>query len=92
MSWGGQPTWDNGFGTSASERLFVMTPTIALLLLKFAQGGGREMKKYRKANQHFPLEIPWGPRTELVGKYEELRLDVIPPPREGAPRQPMDIG
>jgi hypothetical protein len=50
------------------------------------------MATYRKRCHCFPLEIPRGPRAELVSKYEELRLDVIPPPREGAPRQPMDIG
>ncbi len=27
-----------------------------------------------------PLKIPRGPRTELVSKYEELRLNVTPPP------------
>ena len=40
-SWGGQPTWDDGFGASASKCLFVITPTIALFLLKFVQGEGR---------------------------------------------------
>jgi hypothetical protein len=50
------------------------------------------MATYQKRCHRFPLKIPRGPRAELVSKYEELRLDVIPPPREGAPRQPMDIG
>ncbi len=50
------------------------------------------MKRYRKKYRRFPLKIPRGPRAELVSKYEEIRQDVIPPPREGAPRQPMDIG
>ncbi len=50
------------------------------------------MVKYQKRYHRFPLKIPWGPRTELVSKYEELRLDITPPPREGAPHQPMDIG
>ena len=84
-SWGGQPAWDNGFGMSVSECLFVITPTIALLLLKFVQGGGGEMKRYQKAHQRFPLQIPQGPRTELVGKYKELRLDVIHPPARERP-------
>ena len=52
---------------------------------------GREMKKYQKAHQRFPLRIPWEPRTVLVDKYEELRLDVIPPPLRECPAQPMDI-
>jgi hypothetical protein len=55
-------------------------------------GGGREMAKYQKWYHRFPLEIPRGPRTELVSKYKELHLNVTPPPREGVPRQPMDIG
>jgi hypothetical protein len=42
------------------------------------------MKKYRQWYQRFPLRIPRGPYTELVGAYEELRLDVIPPPTENA--------
>ncbi len=50
------------------------------------------MATYRKRRHRFPLKIPWGPRVDLVSKYEELRLDVIPPPREEGPRQPMDIG
>jgi hypothetical protein len=37
------------------------------------------METYRKRCHHFPLKIPRGPRAELVSKYEELRLDVIPP-------------
>jgi hypothetical protein len=37
------------------------------------------MKKYQKAHRRFPLRIPRGPCTELVGKYEELHLDVILP-------------
>jgi hypothetical protein len=44
ISWGRQPTWDDGFGALASERLSVMTPTIALLLLKFAQGEGERWR------------------------------------------------
>jgi len=62
------------------------------LVAEICAGGGREMVAYRKRHHRFPLKIPRGPRTELVGAYEELRLDVIPPPREGAPCQPMDIG
>ena len=38
------------------------------------------MKKYRQRYQRFPLRIHRGPHTELVGAYEELRLDIIPPP------------
>ncbi len=49
------------------------------------------MATYQKWCPHFPLKIPQGPRAELMSKYKELRLDVIPPPREGAPRQLMDI-
>jgi hypothetical protein len=61
------------------------------LVAKICAGGGKEMTKYCKQNCCFPLQIPRGPRTELVAKYKELCLDVIPPPHEGAPRQPMDI-
>ncbi len=38
------------------------------------------MATYQKRCRCFPLKIPRGPRAELVSKYEELRLDVIPPP------------
>ncbi len=38
------------------------------------------MTAYRKRPRRFPLRIPRGPRTGLVGAYEELRLDVTPPP------------
>jgi hypothetical protein len=38
------------------------------------------MAKYQQVNCHFPLAIPRGPRTELVSKYEELCLDITPPP------------
>ena len=62
------------------------------LVAEVYAGGGREMVTYQKRCHYFPLKIPRGLRAELVSKYEELRLDVIPPPREGAPRQPMDIG
>jgi hypothetical protein len=43
------------------------------------------MKKYRQRYQRFPLRIPRGPHTELVGAYEELRLDIIPPPHRERP-------
>ncbi len=42
-------------------------PTI---VSKIRAGGGREMKKYHKINQRFPLKIPRGPRAELLSKYE----------------------
>ena len=76
----GKPTADDGFGASASDNLFVIIPTTVLLLLKFTLGGGKEIVAYRKRYRCFPLRIPWGPRTRLVGAYEELRLDVAPPP------------
>jgi hypothetical protein len=60
-----------------------MTPTIALLLPKFAQMG-EEMKKYQRQYQRFPLRIPQGPHTELKGAYEELHLNEAPP-TEGVP-------
>jgi hypothetical protein len=37
------------------------------------------MATYQKRCHRFPLKIPQGPRAELVSKYEELHLDVIPP-------------
>jgi hypothetical protein len=42
------------------------------------------MVQYWKRYCQFPLKIPRGPRAELVGKYKELRLDVIPPPLQGS--------
>ena len=61
------------------------------IVAEIRAGGGREMATYQKRCRCFPLKIPRGPRAELVSKYEELRLDVTPPPCEGAPRQLMDI-
>jgi hypothetical protein len=55
------------------------------LVAKICAGGGEEMKKYRQRYQRFPLRIHRGPHTELVGAYEELRLDVIPPPHRECP-------
>ncbi len=40
--------------------------------------GGEGDGKVLKAESPFPLQIPQGPRTELVAKYKELRLEVIP--------------
>jgi hypothetical protein len=37
----GKPTEDGGFGASASDSPFVIIPTTALLLLKFALGERR---------------------------------------------------
>jgi hypothetical protein len=50
------------------------------IVAEIRAGGGRAMAKYRKQCHCFPLKIPWGPRAELVNKYKELHLDVIPPP------------
>jgi hypothetical protein len=55
------------------------------LVAKLHAGGGEEMKKYWRRYWHLPLRIPRGPRTELEGAYEELRLDVIPPPERERP-------
>jgi hypothetical protein len=43
------------------------------------------MVTYQKRCHRFPLKIPRGPRAELVSKYKELRLDVIPPPGRERP-------
>jgi hypothetical protein len=50
------------------------------LVAEICAGGAKEMTAYRKRSRRFPLRIPRGPRTGLVGAYEELRLDVTPPP------------
>ncbi len=50
------------------------------IVTEICAGGGREMATYQKRCHCSPLKIPWGPRTELMSKYEELHLDVIPPP------------
>jgi hypothetical protein len=50
------------------------------IVAEIRAGGGREMATYQKRCRCFPLKIPRGPRAELVSKYEELCLDVIPPP------------
>jgi hypothetical protein len=55
------------------------------LVAEIRAGGGREMAKYQKRYRRFPLEIPRGPRTELVSKYKELRLGVTPPPMRERP-------
>ncbi len=80
-----------------SRRVSVRTPFChdsdnRAIVAEICAGGGREMAKYRKRYRCFPLKIPRGPRTELVSKYKELCLDVIPPPRVGAPPQPMGSG
>jgi hypothetical protein len=54
------------------------------IVAEIRAGGGRAMAKYQKWCRRFPLKIPWGPHAELVSKYEELRLDVIPPPLRGS--------
>ncbi len=43
------------------------------------------MATYQKRCHCFPLEIPRGPHAELVSKYKELRLDVIPLPVRARP-------
>jgi hypothetical protein len=43
------------------------------------------MATYQKRCHRFPLKIPRGPGAELMSKYEELRLDVIPPPVRECP-------
>ncbi len=50
------------------------------LVAKICTGEGKEMTKYQKRNCRFPLQTPRGPHTELVAKYKELRLNLIPPP------------
>ena len=77
---------------SVRKCLFVITPTITLLLLKLVQGGEGD-EEVPKGTLLFPsLDPRGGGCAELVSKYEELCLDVIPPSREGAPHQPMDVG
>ncbi len=61
-----------------------MTLTIALIA-EICTGGGREMARYWKQYRQFPFKIPRGPRTELVGKYKELRLHVTPLPMRKRP-------
>ncbi len=43
------------------------------------------MKKYRRRYRCFLLRVPSEPHTKLVGAYEELRCDVIPPPKRERP-------
>jgi hypothetical protein len=67
------------------RRVSVRTPFFhdsdhCAIVAEIRAGGGREMKRYRKKYQRFPLKIPRGPRAELVSKYKELRQDEIPPP------------
>ncbi len=55
------------------------------LVAKICAGGGRVMTKYRRRYCRFPLRVPSEPHTKLVGAYEELRCDVIPPPERERP-------
>ena len=55
------------------------------IVAEICAGGGREMATYQKRCRCFPLKIPRGHRAELVSKYKELRLDVIPPPVRECP-------
>jgi hypothetical protein len=50
------------------------------LVTKICAGGKKEMTKYWRQYWCFLLRIPQGPCTELESMYEELHLDVIPPP------------
>ena len=54
------------------------------LVAKICARGGEDMKKYQWRYQCFPLRVPPEPHTKLMGAYEELCLDVIPPLKENA--------
>jgi hypothetical protein len=44
------------------------------------------MAAYRKRIAKFPLKLPRGPLDKLCTLYEELRLDVVAPPKRAQPR------
>ena len=44
------------------------------------------MAAYRKRIAKFPLKLPSGPQNELCALFEELRLDVVAPPKRAQPR------
>ena len=44
------------------------------------------MAAYRKRIAKFPLKLSHGPLDELCTLYEELRLDVLAPPKRAQPR------
>ena len=50
----GKPTEDDGFGASASDSLFVIILTIALLLLKFVLGEGGRWQHTGNGTVAFP--------------------------------------
>jgi len=44
------------------------------------------MAAYRRRMAKFPVKLPRGPQTELCSLFEELRLDVVAPPKRTQPR------
>jgi hypothetical protein len=44
------------------------------------------MAAYQKRMAKFPIKLPLGLQTELCSLFEELRLDVVAPPKQAQPR------
>ncbi len=43
------------------------------------------MAAYQKWMAKFPIKLPLGPQTELCSLFEELRLNVVAPPKQAQP-------
>ena len=55
------------------------------IITNICAGSAARMAAYRKRVAKFPLKLLRGPLDELCTLYEELRLDVIVPPKRAQP-------
>ena len=59
------------------------------IVAKIYSGSEKRMKAYQRRRHHFPTKLPRGPQGELETLFEELRLDVAPPPGQGKTHKSM---
>jgi hypothetical protein len=53
------------------------------VVAKIYSGAEKKLKAYRECFSKFPIRLPQGPQGELETMFEELRLDIAPPPLRG---------
>jgi hypothetical protein len=56
------------------------------VVAKIYSGAEKKLKAYQRRFSKFPIRLPRGPQGELETLFEELCLDVAPPPREKDPK------
>jgi hypothetical protein len=56
------------------------------IVVKIYSGAEKELKAYQRRFSKFPIRLPRGPQGELETLFEELCLDVAPPPRGKDPK------